>query len=201
MKTRERWPHNQACRFVVVQTPTGPSAGFEVHPQIRRDYERLFDDFLPVLLPTSDDVARAIDRLRATGRSRWYNELLEHGRRTRLAAERTARIGGRGEPEVADYYAAHVEADAALTKLRRGRTAPGRLGSSAARPTRGRPARSTSLRDEDLAERFGTLPTKARASASAAARALVACGAPLGESALRQRLARLARAGAIAFSV
>lgn len=192
----------EGVRLAFLREPTGIREVWILNPAVRRDYERLFDDLLPRYFESNEAATRALDRAARTGRSRWWNELLELSRQIRHAAEAKSREAfvdtTAGEPPVDAYYHAHDEAEQIIQRKRRMRVPPSRLGQSPAPPTRGRPKKTTAVRDEELVRALSSLAPDELVSCTAAARALRQRGLALSESTIRQRLGRLIDSGVAA---
>ncbi len=194
--TRKEWPDD--CEMCA--TPRGT---WVLHPALRREYQQLFDNF-----PDEEtrgefahhkDAREAADRVRATGKSRFYAMHYERNRRRRFHAATIAAETG------LDVWTNDVQEHAELltqAEMRQQRKRKSAIVITQAPYARqgGRPRGLRTISDTWLREAYDKLPADARHSKTKAAAAIRASLSlevrrlpGTRESSLRQRLGRLIR--------
>jgi len=180
------------------------AGGWQLHPKLRREYEKLFDALpdnveyvQPGVFAKSEDAREAAQRVWRTGRSRFYALHYERNRHRKYHAGRIARETGREEWDNDVQYAAEAQAQA---DTRRQRKAASEIAQTPApyEPRGGRPSGRSAISNAELQKRYAALPLKERRSFTRAATAIRAAlpvnvrrMTGFGVSSLRQRLSRL----------
>lgn len=181
----------------------GSRGGWELHPQLRKEYMNLFGDFPPKetrgQFAHESDARAAAQRVWNSGQSRFYALHYERNRRRKSYATEIARESGRSEWDNDVQDAAEMIVQAEQRRQRKGGSAVA-VTASPYRKRGGRPRGAALISDAELLRRYRTLEPEERASYARAAQAVRASLPPqlrrmsgAGIESLRKRLGRLVR--------